>query len=674
MPALNLRLKERVMLPIETNDENSKTTKMEGVYETDRNGNIVYLNESRIAIDEDDDKTGNVGTYKFIAKTRMNRPKLLSDVMQKTNLTISVTTNAKGERFITGTNERPAPYYDGTIMYRVRTSDNILQDINKEPLTFYFNFMGKPISLKDAINVDFSDKGSLMATSLSAIADYAPVFRNNYLSKCMKDLDRRGILAFDDVSGIIQEIDDGDTADKLVHALGLKNSAEAIVSDKGDLNGKFVFSDGTPVEDAYFDSIISGMDSGAAKAEFVSGKFDFPVSSDGKKPTSVMFRDGESGKVILNLNTNDLNTTSKHSVALSSVNGENSLEAYVWQPKAFSVSEFLDFGNSLNVDVYFDKVKDSYKAYDIAYSYKLLLKEKESIAKISRFDFTLDTMGFRKRSNQTVAITSSLFVAPGVTNGRFDVIKGEGKGTNITGSKLADKKGDFSNGYSYVDVSGVFEPVLTGTAIMDATFNQKFGESEKERALNELFFSRLENEYLPTKEGTLSSKFYSQTKGATLDRDAVEDFSWLNSDDTIIVVSGLSASEDGGTSEVSGFMTSAYFSDKGNYIMLGVSADAINGDASLSQAEKDCLTGGLWADDEDLNGLLFRSSDLLSTLSETAFEKYFGCTKGEVIQLKASTRRHRRSGRLRLPQGRLRLQCAARGRRNRARVQPTAQQ
>lgn len=232
MPALNLRLKERVMLPIETNDENSKTTKMEGVYETDRNGNIVYLNESRIAVDEDDDKTGNVGTYKFIAKTRMNRPKLLSDVMQKTNLTISVTTNAKGERFITGTNERPAPYYDGTIMYRVRTSDNILQDINKEPLTFYFNFMGKPISLKDAINVDFSDKASLMATSLSAIADYAPVFRNNYLSKCMKDLDRRGILAFDDVSGIIQGIDDGDTADRLVHALGLKNSAEAIVSER----------------------------------------------------------------------------------------------------------------------------------------------------------------------------------------------------------------------------------------------------------------------------------------------------------------------------------------------------------------------------------------------------------------------------------------------------------
>ena len=445
------------------------------------------------------------------------------------------------------------------------------------------------------------------------------------------------------------------------------------MSGKGDLNGKFVFSDGTPVEDAYFDSIISGAESGEVKAEFVSGKFDFPVSSE--RPTSVMFRDGESGKVILNMNTNDLNTTSTHSVALSSVNGENSLEAYVWQPKAFSVSEFLDFGNSLNVDVYFDKVKDSYKAYDTAYSYKLLLKE-TGIAKISRFDFTLDTMGFRKRSNQSVAITSSLFVAPGVTNGRFDVIKGEGKGTSITGSKLADKKGDFSNGYSYVDVSGVFEPVLTGTAIMDATFNQKFGESEKERALNELFFSRLENEYLPTKEGTLSSKFYSQTKGATLDRDAIEDFSWLNSDDTIIVASGLmrSASEDGGTSEVSGFMTSAYFSDKGNYITLGVSADAINGDASLSQAEKDCLTGGLWADDEGLNGLLFRSGDLLLTLSETAFEKYFGCTKGEVIQLKASTRRHRRSGRLRLPQGRLRLQCAARGRRNCARVQPTAQQ
>lgn len=232
MPALNLRLKERVMLPIETNDENVKTTKMEGVYETDRNGNIVYLNDSRIAVDEDDDKTGNVGTYKFIAKTRMNKPKLLSGVMQKTNLTISVTTNAKGERFITGTSERPAPYYDGTIMYRVRTSDNILQAINKEPLTFYFNFMGKPISLKDAINVDFSDKASLMATSLSAIVDYAPVFRNNYLSKCMKDLDRRGILAFDNVSGIIQGIDDGDTADRLVHALGLKNSAEAIVSER----------------------------------------------------------------------------------------------------------------------------------------------------------------------------------------------------------------------------------------------------------------------------------------------------------------------------------------------------------------------------------------------------------------------------------------------------------
>lgn len=445
------------------------------------------------------------------------------------------------------------------------------------------------------------------------------------------------------------------------------------MSGKGDLNGKFVFSDGTPVEDAYFDGIIGGMDSGAAKAEFVSGKFDFQVS-DGKRSTSVMFRDGESGKVILNLGDEDLLTTSMHSVALSSVNGENSLEAYVWQPKAFSVSEFLDFGNSLNVDVYFSKVKDSYKAYDIAYSYKLLLKEKESIAKISRFDFTLDTMGFRKRSNQTVAITSSLFVAPGVTNGRFDVIKGEGKSTSITGSKLAGKNGDFSNGYSYVDVSGVFEPVLTGTAIMDAMFNQKFGESEKERALNELFFSRLENEYLPTKESTLSSKFYSQTKGATLDRDAIEDFSWLNSDDTIIVVSGLhSVSEDGGTSEVSGFMTSAYFSDKGNYITLSVSADAINGDASLSQAEKDCLTGGLWADDEGLNGLLFRSGDLLSTLSETAFEKYFGCTKGEVIQLKASTRRHRRSGRLRLPQGRLRLQCAAWGRHSRARVQQTAQ-
>ena len=453
------------------------------------------------------------------------------------------------------------------------------------------------------------------------------------------------------------------------------------MSGKGDLNGKFVFSDGTPVEDAYFDSIINGMDSGAAKAEFVSGKFDFPVSSPedkDKKPTSVMFRDGESGKVILDLGNEDLNTTSTYSVALSSVNGENSLEAHVWQPKAFSVSEFLDFGNSLNVDVYFSKVKDSYKAYDTAYSYRLLLTEKKSITKISRFDFTLDTMGFRKRSNQSVAITSSLFVAPGVTNGRFDVIKSEGKSTNITGSKLAGKNGDFSNGYSYVDVSGVFEPVLTGTAtgtaITDAMFNQKFGESEKERALNELFFSRLENEYLPTKEDTLSSKFYSQTKGATLDRDAIEDFSWLNSDDTIIVASGLSVSEDGGTSEVSGFMTSAYFSDKGNYIMLGVSADAINGDASLSQAEKDCLTGGLWADDEDLNGLLFRSGDLLSTLSETAFEKYFGCTKGEVIQLKASTRRHRRSGRLRLPQGRLRLQCAARGRRNRARVQQTAQQ
>ena len=447
------------------------------------------------------------------------------------------------------------------------------------------------------------------------------------------------------------------------------------MSGKGDLNGKFVFSNGAPVEDAYFDHIISGMGSGEVKAEFVSGKFDFPVS-DGKKPTSVMFRDGESGKVILNLMKEDLSTTSEYSVALSSVNGENSLEAYVWQPKAFSVSEFLDFGNSLNVDVYFDKVKDSYKAYDTAYSYKLLLKEKESIAKISRFDFTLDTMGFRKRSNQSVAITSSLFVAPGVTNGRFDVTKGEGQSTSITGSKLADKKGDFSTGYSYVDVSGVFEPVLTGTAITDAVFNQKFGESEKERALNELFFSRLENKYLPTKEDTLSNRFYSQTKGATLDRDAIEDFSWLNSGDVVIVASGLmrGASEDGGTTEASGFMTSAYFSDKGNYVTLGASTDAINGDASLSQAEKDCLTGGLWADDEGLNGLLFRSGDLLSTLSETAFKKYFGCTRGEVIQLKASTRRRRRSGRLRLPQGRLRLQCAAWGRGSRARVQQTAQQ
>ena len=93
------------------------------------------------------------------------------------------------------------------------------------------------------------------------------------------------------------------------------------MSGKGDLNGKFVFSDGTPVEDAYFDSIISGMGSGEAKAEFVSGKFDFSDSSDGKKPTSVMFRDGESGKVILDMETKDLQTTSVHSVALSGVNG-----------------------------------------------------------------------------------------------------------------------------------------------------------------------------------------------------------------------------------------------------------------------------------------------------------------------------------------------------------------
>lgn len=232
-PTLSLQFKERMTFPISVGED---YLTMSDVYETDSFGNYITDVKTKINIDEDIPSQNHNGTYKFVAQSELNEP-LHSTDFQTIEVTdeksyFNLIQNTKQEYFIQG------PYTDNTVLYNVRLRNGVLEYIHNEPLTYYFPFRGSTVSLRDLLNVDFSNKSAVSKSSLSPISKYLNILSSNFLNDKI-DLNKN-VLNVDIVSGLFSDSSILGNA-SVYYALGFKNKNKTNnVSSTNtiELNGK----------------------------------------------------------------------------------------------------------------------------------------------------------------------------------------------------------------------------------------------------------------------------------------------------------------------------------------------------------------------------------------------------------------------------------------------------